>query len=81
MYLYGERCSPYKPYKGRGGIKQEKEKGFIRSLFSSESFKGNYQVIVREVSENSCMVTIVSDGEDSELYERDLLSEINQSLS
>ncbi len=61
--------------------KQEKEKGFIRSLFSSESFKGNYQVIVREVSENSCMVTIVSDGEDSELYERDLLSEINQSLS
>ena len=61
--------------------KQDEEKGFIRRLFSSESFKGNYQVIIKEVNENTCMVTIVSDGEDSKLYERDLLSEINQSLS
>ena len=61
--------------------KQEEEKGFIRRMFSSESFKGKYQVIIKEVNENTCMVTIVSDGEDSKLYERDLLSEINQSLS
>jgi len=61
--------------------KQQEEKGFIRRLFSGESFKGNYQVIVKEINENTCMVTIVSDGEDSKLYERDLLSEINQSLS
>ena len=61
--------------------KQEEEKGFIRRLFSGESFKGKYQVIVQEVNDDTCMVTIVSDGEDSKLYERDLLSEINQSLS
>mgnify|MGYP006108181073 FL=1 len=61
--------------------KQEEERGFIRRLFSSDSFKGKYQVIVKEVNENTCMVTIISDGEDSKLYERDLLSEINQSLS
>ena len=61
--------------------KQEEEKGFVRRLFSNESFIGKYQVIIKEVNENTCMVTIVSDGEDSKLYERDLLSEINQSLS
>jgi len=61
--------------------KQEEEKGFIRRLFSSESFKGNYQVIVKEINENTCMVTIVSDDEDAKVFERDLLSEINQSLS
>ena len=61
--------------------KQGEEKGFIRRLFSGESFKGSYQVIVEEINEDTCMVTIVSDGEDSKLYERDLLSEINQSLS
>ncbi len=42
--------------------KQEEEKGFIRRMFSSESFKGKYQVIIKEVNENTCMVTIVSDG-------------------
>jgi outer membrane protein assembly factor BamC len=61
--------------------KQEEKKGFLRRLFSGESFKGNYQVIVKEVNDNTCLVTIISDGEESKLYERDLLSEINQSLS
>ena len=61
--------------------KQGEEKGFIRRLFSSESFVGNYQVIVKEINENTCMVTIVSDGDDAKVFERDLLSEINQSLS
>ena len=61
--------------------KQGEEKGFIRRLFSSQSFKGKYQVTVKEINENSCVVTITSDGEESKLYERDLLSEINQSLS
>ena len=61
--------------------KQGEEKGFIRRLFSSESFVGNYQVIVKEINENTCMVTIVSDSDDAKVFERDLLSEINQSLS
>ena len=61
--------------------KQGEEKGFIRRLFSNESFKGNYQVIVKEINDNTCMVTIVSDSEDAKVFERDLLSEINQSLS
>jgi len=61
--------------------KQGEEKGFIRRLFSSESFVGNYQVIVKEINENTCMVTIVSDDDDAKVFERDLLSEINQSLS
>ena len=61
--------------------KQGEEKGFIRRLFSGESFKGSYQVIVKEINENTCMITIVSDGEDAKVFERDLLSEINQSLS
>jgi len=61
--------------------KQGEEKGFIRRFFSGESFKGSYQVIVKEINENTCMITIVSDGEDAKVFERDLLSEINQSLS
>ena len=61
--------------------KQGEEKGFIRRLFSSESFVGNYQVIVKEINKNTCMVTIVSDSDDAKVFERDLLSEINQSLS
>ena len=61
--------------------KQGEEKGFIRRLFSSESFVGNYQVIVKEINENTCVVTIISDGDDAKVFERDLLSEINQSLS
>ena len=61
--------------------KQGEEKGFIRRLFSSESFKGSYQVVVKEINDNTCMITIISDGEDAKAFERDLLSEINQSLS
>ena len=33
--------------------KQEEEKGFIRRLFSSDSFTGKYQVVVKEIDENT----------------------------
>jgi hypothetical protein len=36
---------------------------------------------VKEIDSNTCWVTISSEEEEAKLFERDLLSEINQSLS
>ncbi len=63
------------------GFSKEEEKGFFRSIVSRKSYIGNYRVVVKEMDNNVCWVTIDSDEEESQLYLRDLLSEINQSLS
>ena len=60
---------------------REEEKGFVRRMFSGDSFKGEYRILVKEINEKTCTVTIIAQGEEAKTYERELLSEINQSLS
>ena len=60
----------------------EEEKGFIRNMFTrSKSSGGSFRISVEKVGNDKCIVTVGGDSEDSKLFERDLLSEINQSLS
>jgi outer membrane protein assembly factor BamC len=60
---------------------REDQKGFIRRIFSGDSFNGDFRILVKEIDENTCRVTISSEAEEAQAYERELLSEINQSLS
>lgn len=60
---------------------REEQKGFVRRMFSGDSFKGEYRILVKEVNEKTCTVTIIAQGEEAKAFERELLSEINQSLS
>ena len=39
------------------------------------------KIIIKKVGENKCTVTVDGDSKEAEAFERDLLSEINQSLS
>ena len=58
------------------------EMGFVRGLFSSNTQENvNFIIEVSKVYENKCLVKVIADTEDSEGMARDLLSEINQSLS
>ena len=58
------------------------EIGFVRGLFSSNTQENvNFIIEVSKVNENKCLVKVIADTEDSEGMARDLLSEINQSLS
>ena len=60
----------------------EEEKGFVRNMFTrSKSSGGSFKISVEKIGTNKCIVTVGGDSEDSKLFERDLLSEINQSLS
>ena len=60
---------------------RDEEKGFLRKMISRDSFIGEYKVEVKEIDSDTCWVTISSEEEEAKLFERDLLSEINQSLS
>ena len=58
------------------------EKGFVRSLFTKDiKSKGSFKIVISKVEENKCIVTVGGDNAESKVFERDLLSEINQSLS
>ena len=58
------------------------EKGFVRGLFSKNiASKGTFKIVIEKIEDNKCIVTVGGDNEDSKIFERDLLSEINQSLS
>ena len=58
------------------------EKGFVRSLFTKDiKSRGTFKIIISKVEENKCIVTVGGDNAESKVFERDLLSEINQSLS
>jgi len=58
------------------------EIGFVRGLFSSNTQENvNFIIEVSKVNENKCLVKVIADTEESEGMARDLLSEINQSLS
>jgi len=60
---------------------QEDEKGFFGRIFSGPSFNGDFKILVKEIDEKTCRVTINAEKEEAKNYERELLSQINQSLS
>ena len=60
---------------------QEDEKGFFGRIFSGPSFNGEFKILVKEIDEKTCRVTINAEKEEAKNYERELLSQINQSLS
>ena len=60
---------------------REEQKGFIRRMFSGDAFDGEFQILIKEIDEKTCRVTIIAEEEEAKAYERELLSEINQSLS
>ena len=60
---------------------REEEKGFLRRMFTGASFDGDFQIFIKEIDEKTCRVTIRAEEEEAEAFERELLSEINQSLS
>ena len=62
---------------------QKEEVGFIRGLFTREDVKEApaFRIFIKKVGENKCIVTVNSESKGVEGLERDLLSEINQSLS
>ena len=60
---------------------REEEKGFLRRIFSGASFDGDFRILIKEIDEKTCRVTISAEEEEAKAFERELLSEINQSLS
>mgnify|MGYP000895110732 CR=1 FL=1 len=60
----------------------QEEMGFVRGLFSRNTKENRDFVIeVSKVNENKCLVKVISKSEESQEMARNLLSEINQSLS
>ena len=62
---------------------KKKEGGFLTKLFksrNSQSFDQNFTIFIQEIAKEKCTVSIVNNQNNLELS-RDLLSEINQSLS
>ena len=60
---------------------RQEEKGFLSKMFSSNSYNGAFQILIKEIDQKTCKVTIFAEQEEAKAYERELLSEINQSLS
>jgi uncharacterized lipoprotein len=62
---------------------QEEEQGFAKRLFKRGGNASNedFKIYIKELDQNKCTVTVDSASEEGEILERDVLSEINQSLS
>ena len=62
---------------------QKEEKGFIKRLFTREEIgrDPDFRILIKKTGDNKCIVTVDAASKDAKAYERDLLSEINQSLS
>ena len=62
---------------------QEEEQGFAKRLFKRDRNVSNpdFKIYIKELDQNKCTVTVDSASEEGEIFERDVLSEINQSLS
>ena len=62
---------------------QEEEEGFVRRLFkrNKNSKNPDFKIYVKKIGQNKCTITVDSASEAGKNFERDLLSEINQSLS
>ena len=61
---------------------QKEEKGFFGRLldFNKSDMEQNFKILVM-VEGSKCIVKVEGDNPESLLYERELLSQINQSLS
>ena len=60
---------------------QNEERGFLRRIFGgSDKLKQNFKIFVKEEG-SKCTITVDSEEPNSENFERELLSQINQSLS
>ena len=62
---------------------REEEEGFVKKLFtrSKNSKNPDFKIYVEKIGQTKCTITVDSASEAGENFERDLLSEINQSLS
>ena len=62
---------------------KEEEQGFAKRLFKRGSNTRNpdFKIYIKKLDQNKCTVTVDSASEEGEIFERDVLSEINQSLS
>ena len=62
---------------------QKEETGFVKGLFTRNRIVKlpDFKIIIKKIGKNKCTVTVDGDSEGAEAFERDLLSEINQSLS
>ena len=62
---------------------REEEEGFVKKLFtrSKNSKNPDFKIYVKKIGQSKCTITVDSASEAGENFERDLLSEINQSLS
>tara|TARA_Y100000590_G_scaffold92544_2_gene104659 strand:- start:11657 stop:12652 length:996 start_codon:yes stop_codon:yes gene_type:complete len=62
---------------------QETDQGFGKRIFKrrGNSKNADFKIFVKKIDKNKCTVTVDSTTEGGEVLERDLLSEINQSLS
>ena len=62
---------------------QKEEKGFVKNLFTRNQSQEEieFKIHIKKVKEAKCIVTVDSEFKGNEVLERDLLSEINQSLS
>lgn len=64
-------------------FEKKEERGLVKRLFikTQDREGSNFKVLIQKIGKNKCVVTVNGETGESEIYERDLLSEINQSLS
>ena len=63
---------------------EQEEQGFAKRLFKRSRNTSNnpdFKIYIKRLDQNKCTVTVDSADEEGEIFERDVLSEINQSLS
>ena len=62
---------------------KEEEQGFAKRLFKrgSKTRNPDFKIYIKKLDQNKCTVTVDSASEEGKIFERDVLSEINQSLS
>tara|TARA_Y100001970_G_scaffold19338_1_gene21735 strand:- start:31915 stop:32859 length:945 start_codon:yes stop_codon:yes gene_type:complete len=57
------------------------DRGFFSKIFRRSEQKASFIINIEKINDDRCSVTVVSESELGSIMERDLLSEINQSLS
>jgi len=62
---------------------KNEEKGFFKNLLKRDKSLEDleFKITIKDVNKNKCIVTVEGKSQEAETLERDLLSEINQSLS
>ena len=64
-------------------FKQKEELGFVKSIFNrnERGEQPDFKILIKKVGHSKCIVTVDAESNEAKAFERDLLSEINQSLS